>query len=98
MKMAIAFVVRILIAMVGCSSALLDSAAAQSPPRDLKEWNIDYVIGGGFAGIDRHLTVASDGVIVVADRCGPAERVEGRAPGEVVTRIAGFVNVAAEEK
>ena len=98
MKMAIAFVVRILIAMVGCSSALLDSAAAQSPPRDLKEWNIDYVIGGGFAGIDRHLTVASDGVIVVADRFGAAERVEGRAPREFVTKIAAFLKVARDAK
>jgi hypothetical protein len=87
----------ILIATIVCACALLDPAAGESLPRDLKEWRIEYVVGGGLRGIDQQLTVASDGTVVVADQFA-AERVESRAPDELVATITAFLKIARNAK
>ena len=80
-----------------CARAAPESTSPQSLPRNLSEWTIEYGISGGLAGIERRLTVSSDGAVTVADRYA-AERVERRAPAELVSRIATFLANAHDEK
>jgi hypothetical protein len=88
----------VLIATIIWSGALLDPAAGQLLPRDLTEWRIAYDVGGGIAGIVSHLTVASDGTVVVVEPFAAAERVESRAPDELVATINAFLKIARNAK
>jgi hypothetical protein len=88
-------VVGLIGAIAICSCGLFDRVAGQSLPKELKEWTLEYGMSGGIAGIIRHITVTGDGAVTVEDRVGG---LVGRVPDDLITRLAGFLKVARDEK
>jgi hypothetical protein len=76
---------------------VLGGASGQSLPRDLKAWTLDYGISGGIAGIVRHVTLTADGSVVVDDGKG-GTRLTGRAPDDLMTKMAALLTAARDER
>jgi hypothetical protein len=84
-------------AFVLCLGGADDGVTAQSLPRDLKEWRLDYGLSAGITGRVRHVTVAQDGAIAV-DEQPAGDHLAGRAPDELIAKIATFLKVARDQR
>jgi hypothetical protein len=84
-------------AIVVSLAGAVDRAAAQSPPKELKEWTLEYGLNGGIAGIMRHVSVSQDGAIAVDDKAG-GTHLTGRAPDDLIAKIVATLKTARDLK
>ena len=74
-------------------------ATGQAPPRDLKAWTVEYGLTGGIAGLNRHLRITQAGELnVSANSEELGSHITTHASGELMARIAGFLNVAQKAR
>src|SRR5438094_2463546 len=78
--------------LVGCFISMWSqNAPTQTLPRDLQAWKLEYSVEGGFAPLDRHLTLTQAGELTVRNF---ADQVVGRAPDGLMAKVADFLKVA----
>jgi hypothetical protein len=84
-------------AIVVSLAGAVDRADAQSLPKELKEWTLEYGLSGGIAGIMRHVSVSQDGAVGVDDKAGDTH-LTGRAPDDLIAKIAVTLKTARDLK
>jgi hypothetical protein len=86
-----------MLAIVLASAAIMMSAAPQTIPRDPKVWTLDYSVGGGKAGLDRHLRMTQSGELVVGNFesiDGYGSHVASHASSELMAKVTEFLKTA----
>ena len=81
----------VLAALICC---LIGYAAAQTIPRDLKTWTLEYRVVGGVAGLDQRLRLTDDGELSVGSPHGRGTYVITHASPELMTKAAQFLQAA----
>jgi hypothetical protein len=87
---------RMLVIVLACA-AIMMSAAPQTPPRDPNVWTLEYRVGGGKAGVDRHLGLSQSGELVVGNfesSAGYGSHVASHASPELMAKVTEFLKIA----
>lgn len=70
--------------------------SAQTLPRDLKTWTLEYTAGGGIRARGMSLKLTQDGALNVSNIS--ESNVRAHAPAELMTRIREFLKVAHQSR
>ncbi len=81
--------------MLVCAGAFFIGAGAQTLPRDLKTWTLEYSVSGGLAGIHRKATLTQSGELTAENR---GSRAAGRASNELMAKVSEWLKVARPAK